>query len=134
MNLNNKFIKVLSFDHGQKVKKFFSKYAPEYKGRINVLEWKNVGDYYGIYNESLQCYDDFQLPKDCEIMELPNQPMVPYKLTSQYVLYYGGKAIVLKTGSILHLAGFELSKHTANSPFHFFGDIVRIPNCVVEKF
>jgi hypothetical protein len=56
-----------------------------------------------------------------------------YRLTSNHALYYDGKAYILKTGTILYLAGFDLSKHTSSSPFHFHGDIVRIPNCLVEK-
>jgi hypothetical protein len=56
-----------------------------------------------------------------------------YRFTSSYVLYYDGKAHLFKIGDTIKLAGFELSKHTSNSPFHFQGDIVRIPNSVVEK-
>jgi hypothetical protein len=56
-----------------------------------------------------------------------------YRFTSKYVLYYDGKAHLFEIGDTIRLAGFELSKHTSNSPFHFKGDIVRIPNSVVEK-
>jgi hypothetical protein len=56
-----------------------------------------------------------------------------YRFTSKYVLYYDGKAHIFEIGDTIKLAGFELSKHTSNSPFHFQGDIVRIPNSVVVK-
>lgn len=56
-----------------------------------------------------------------------------YRFTSKYVLYYDGKAHLFDIGDTIKLAGFELSKHTSNSPFHFKCDIVRIPNSVVQK-
>ena len=59
--------------------------------------------------------------------------LIMYRFTSKYVLYYYGKAHIFEIGDTIKLAGFELSKHTSNSPFHFQGDIVRIPNSVVEK-
>jgi hypothetical protein len=59
--------------------------------------------------------------------------MIQYKLTSKYALYYDGKAEILNEGDVFNLAGLELSKHTSNSPFHYKGDIIRLPNCMLEK-
>ena len=59
--------------------------------------------------------------------------MIQYKLTSKYALYYAGKAEILNEGDVFILAGLELSKHTSNSPFHYKKDIIRLPNCILEK-
>ena len=56
-----------------------------------------------------------------------------YKLTSDYVLYYGDRAYLLKRGEVFKLAGLELSKHSTNSPFHYKNDIIRLPNSILTK-
>lgn len=56
-----------------------------------------------------------------------------YKLTSDYVLYYEDKAVLLKRNNIFKLAGLELSKHSTNSPFHYKNDIIRLPNSILTK-
>jgi hypothetical protein len=55
-----------------------------------------------------------------------------YKLTSNYVLYFDGKAEILKTGQVFKLAGIELSKCTSKSPFHYNDEIIRLSNCILE--
>lgn len=56
-----------------------------------------------------------------------------YKLTSDYVLYYNDKVIILERDQVFKLAGFELSKHSAKSPFHYENDIIRLPNSILTK-
>lgn len=56
-----------------------------------------------------------------------------YELTSNYSLYYGGESILFNTGFKFRLAGFELSKHSNDSPFHYNDDIIRLPNSIVKK-
>ena len=55
-----------------------------------------------------------------------------YKLTSDFVLYYNDKAELLKIGEVFKLAGFELSKHSTNSPFHYKNDIIRLRNSILK--
>lgn len=56
-----------------------------------------------------------------------------YRLTSKYALYYNGKAEILNEGDLFTLAGLELSSCGNQSPFHYNGDIVRLPNSILEK-
>jgi len=56
-----------------------------------------------------------------------------YQLTSDHIFYYNGEAMLFKKGQKFSLAGLELSKHTQNSPFHFKNDIIRLPNCILQK-
>ena len=60
-----------------------------------------------------------------------NEPT--YRLTSKYALYYNGKAVILNEGDLFTLAGLELSSCGNLSPFHYKGDIVRLPNSILEK-
>ena len=62
-----------------------------------------------------------------------NKKIPHYKLTSDYVLYYEDKAVLLKRGEVFKLAGLELSKHSTNSPFHYKNDIIRLPNSILTK-
>ena len=56
-----------------------------------------------------------------------------FELTSNFALYYWGKVEPLKTGDVFKLAGFELSKHSDKSPFHYKGDIIRLPNSILKE-
>lgn len=60
-----------------------------------------------------------------------NEPT--YRLTSKYALYYNGKAVILNEGDLFTLAGLELSSCGNLSPFHYKGDIIRLPNSILEK-
>ncbi len=55
-----------------------------------------------------------------------------YRLTSKVVVYYGVKALVFDVGDTFILAGNELSVQGDSSPFHYGGNVIRLPNCVVE--
>lgn len=56
-----------------------------------------------------------------------------YELITDYVFYYNEEPIVLSTGFKFRLAGFELSKHSNYSPFHYNSDIIRLPNTIIKK-
>ncbi len=56
-----------------------------------------------------------------------------YKLTSDYQCYFGGKALFFGLGKEFRLAGLKLSKHSDKSPFHYDGDIIRLPNCILQE-
>jgi len=56
-----------------------------------------------------------------------------YKLTSRYVLYFKGEAYILNIGDVFTLAGLKLSSYGNKSPFHYNGDIVRLPNSILQK-
>ena len=58
---------------------------------------------------------------------------VYYQFSTNYVHYYQGRHHIFQIGDVLRLAGFQLSKHTDRSPFHFNADIIRIPNAVITK-
>ncbi len=55
-----------------------------------------------------------------------------FKLTSDYVLYFEGKSEILKKGDVFTLAGLRLSSFGNNSPFHYKGDIIRLPNSILS--
>jgi hypothetical protein len=57
-----------------------------------------------------------------------------FVLTKDHPVTIEGKSLwLLHKGDVIILAGFELSTQTESSPFHFMGEIVRIPNSVVAK-
>ena len=60
------------------------------------------------------------------------KPQPKFALTSDYVLYFEGKAEILKNGDVFTLAGFRLSTHGDKSPFHYKDDIIRLPNGILE--
>ena len=48
------------------------------------------------------------------------------------MIYFEGKLEVLNRGDEFKLAGLELSKYSNNSPFYYKGDIIRLPNGILE--
>jgi hypothetical protein len=55
-----------------------------------------------------------------------------YKLTSDHNIYFHGKSELLNSGDIFELAGKELSSIWSTSPFHYKGDIIRLPNAILQ--
>ena len=56
-----------------------------------------------------------------------------YQLTSKHVLYFNGKAEILNIGDCFQLAGLKLSSMGNESPFHYKGEIVRLPNSILKE-
>lgn len=56
-----------------------------------------------------------------------------FQLTSKHVLYFNGKAEILNIGDCFQLAGLKLSSMGNESPFHYKGEIVRLPNSILKE-
>ena len=80
-----------------------------------------------------------KFPKTLEMMDndfnrfTDSSKEIWYRLTSNTAIYHNGESIIFNTGFKFRLAGFELSKHTNYSPFHYNDDIIRLPNSIVKK-
>lgn len=55
-----------------------------------------------------------------------------YQITSDHIIYFKGKAILLKVGGVFTLAGKELSSFGNKSPFFYEDDIIRLPNSILK--
>lgn len=56
-----------------------------------------------------------------------------FQLTSKHVLYFNGKAEILNAGDCFQLAGLKLSSMGNESPFHYKGEIIRLPNSILKE-
>jgi hypothetical protein len=57
-----------------------------------------------------------------------------FQLTSKHVLYFNGKAEILNIGDCFQLAGLKLSSMGNESPFHYKGEIIRLPNSILKLY
>lgn len=57
-----------------------------------------------------------------------------FQLTSKHVLYFNGKAVILNAGDCFQLAGLKLSSMGNESPFHYKGEIIRLPNSILKLY
>lgn len=69
-------------------------------------------------------YDSYCMGARCDI--------AIYELTSDHVIYFNGQSVLLKKGDKFNLAGLKLSSFGNNSPFHYEGDIIRLPNSILK--
>lgn len=56
-----------------------------------------------------------------------------FKITYTYAIQNGNDVKVFDRHTVFELAGLELSTHSEYSPFHYKGDIIRIPNNILEE-
>lgn len=57
-----------------------------------------------------------------------------YQLTTKVLVYLDGKAKEFNIGDCFTLAGLKLSTQGDHSPFHYNGDIIRLPNSAVKLY
>lgn len=56
-----------------------------------------------------------------------------FKINSAYAIENGNNVKMFFAHTIFELAGLELSTHSEYSPFHYKGDIIRLPNNILEE-
>ena len=56
-----------------------------------------------------------------------------FKITYTYAIQNGNDVMVFNMNTVFELAGLELSTHSEYSPFHYKGDIIRLPNNILEE-
>ena len=111
--MNNKVIKVLDMEHGEKVIEFWKQYCDTRK-----FEGINIGYYYGIINGRFEYCDIDEIRKyNAEIIELPEERAYPRVMLVSYNKMIWSKRVVFmeKCGGFLAWALAETLEEAEKS-------------------